>query len=131
MKTVDFIPLEVVLLNRKEEGEMGTTREEFAKNLRYYMEKNDMVQTDIMTLTGASQSAVSDWVTGKKFPRVDKIEILAERFGIEKSDLIEEKNEDTERDIAILSRTARNMTPETREALLNVAKALLDGGSKK
>lgn len=110
---------------------MGTTREEFAKNLRYYMEKNNMIQTDIMALTGASQSTVSDWVTGKKFPRVDKIEILAERFGIEKSDLIQEKDEDTERDIAILSRTARNMTPETREALLNVAKALLDGGSKK
>ena len=35
-----------------------------------------------------------DWVNGKKYPRMDKIEILANYFGILKSDLIEEKTEE-------------------------------------
>ena len=41
---------------------------------------------------GFSYFTFSDWVNGKKFPRMDKVEILANYFGILKSDLIEEKS---------------------------------------
>jgi hypothetical protein len=33
-------------------------------------------------------------VNGKKYPRMDKVEMLADYFGILKSDLIEEKTEE-------------------------------------
>ena len=36
-------------------------------------------------------ATVSDWLNEKKYPRIDKIEILANYFKILKSDLIEEK----------------------------------------
>ena len=43
---------------------------------------------------------MSDWVNGKKFPRIDKIELLAQYFGIQKSDLIE-AHEPDETDVQI------------------------------
>ena len=36
-------------------------------------------------------STFSDWVNAKTYPRIDKIEMLANYFGINKSDLIEDK----------------------------------------
>lgn len=66
-------------------------RKIFAKKLRYYMDINHKTQMDLMTDLGFSSATVSNWCTGKKLPRMDKMEILAEYFGIEKSDLYEEK----------------------------------------
>ena len=37
---------------------------------------------------------MNEWVKGKKYPRIDKIEILANYFGILKSDLIEDKTKE-------------------------------------
>lgn len=47
----------------------------------------------IMCDFGVSPSTFNDWFKGKKYPRIDKIELMANYFGILKSDLIEEKNE--------------------------------------
>ena len=67
-------------------------REVFAENLRAYMEKNGKKQIDIAVITGMIPATVSDWVHGKKYPRIDKIEIIAEYLHCEKSDLIESKD---------------------------------------
>lgn len=67
-------------------------KEIFAKNLRYYMEINKKDRNDICNLLGFKYSTFSDWYNGNKYPRIDKIEILANYFGIEKSDLIENKD---------------------------------------
>lgn len=62
----------------------------FAKNLRYYMQINDKKQVDLINDLKYSSSTVSNWCTGQKIPRMDKIEQLAKYLGINKSDLIEE-----------------------------------------
>ncbi len=64
----------------------------FSKNLRFYLEHFDKTQTDLVKDLNFRQATVSDWLTAKKFPRIDKIEMLANYFGIEKSDLIEERS---------------------------------------
>lgn len=66
-------------------------REIFSKNLKYYMNKNNITQNDLINKFGFSSSTISDWCNGKKYPRIDKIEMLANYFGIEKSDLIEDR----------------------------------------
>ena len=71
-------------------------KEIFAKNLRYYMEINKKDRNDICNLLGFKYSTFSDWYNGNKYPRIDKIEILANYFGIEKSDLIENKDKTDE-----------------------------------
>lgn len=62
----------------------------FAKNLNYYMTTNNKTQSDIVTDLNLTASTVSDWANGKKYPRVDKMQLLADYFGILKSDLTEE-----------------------------------------
>ncbi|WP_440448072.1 helix-turn-helix domain-containing protein [Ruminococcus sp.] len=62
----------------------------FAKNLNYYMTINNKTQSDLVTDLNLTASTVSDWANGKKYPRVDKMQLLADYFGILKSDLTEE-----------------------------------------
>ena len=69
-------------------------KETMAKNLHYYLERSGRTQKEIAEIVGASTSAVNDWMKGKAYPRIDKIELLANYFGILKSDLIEEKTEE-------------------------------------
>jgi repressor LexA len=47
-------------------------------------------QKEIADVVGVAPSTFNEWVKAKKYPRIDKIEILANYFGILKSDLIEE-----------------------------------------
>ena len=76
----------------------------FAKNLAYYVERSGRTQKEIAEVAGVAASTFNDWMKAKKYPRIDKIEILANYFGILKSDLIEEKmTEEKEKDNDILS----------------------------
>lgn len=65
-------------------------KEVFSKNLRYYIEKSEKDRTEICTTLGLKYSTFTEWVNGNKYPRIDKIEMLANYFGIQKSDLIED-----------------------------------------
>lgn len=66
-------------------------KEIFARNLSYYVEHSGRTQKELAELVGVAHSTFNDWVKAKKYPRIDKVEILANYFGIQKSDLIEEK----------------------------------------
>ena len=70
---------------------MAWSNEVFAKNLRYYMESRGKNQKELAEIVGVSAPTMNDWLKAKKYPRIDKIEIMAKYFGILKSDLIEEK----------------------------------------
>lgn len=62
----------------------------FSKNLKYYLELNNKSQQDLVKDLGLSSSTVSNWYTGLKLPRMSKIEMLSNYFGINKSDLLED-----------------------------------------
>ena len=80
----------------EEGGElMAWSKEVFAKNLRYYMESRGKSQKELAEIVGVSAPTMNDWLKAKKYPRIDKIEILSNYFGILKSDLIEEKEKPT------------------------------------
>lgn len=66
-------------------------KEIFAKNLSFYISRSRRDQKEIAEAVGVAPSTFNEWVKGKKYPRIDKIEILANYFGILKSDLIEDK----------------------------------------
>ena len=69
-------------------------KEVMAKNLQYFMQKSGKTQKEIAEVIGVSTSTFNDWAKAKKYPRIDKIEALANYFKILKSDLIEEKTEE-------------------------------------
>lgn len=62
----------------------------FVKNLQYYMKSRHVEQSDIVSALGISASTVSDWANGKKYPRVDSMQALADFLGILLSDLTRE-----------------------------------------
>lgn len=66
----------------------------FATNLKRYMALEDKSRKDISRDLNISYYTVTDWVKGKKYPRMDKVELLARYFGVLKSDLIEDKSDE-------------------------------------
>ncbi|OUN38324.1 MULTISPECIES: XRE family transcriptional regulator [Erysipelotrichales] len=66
----------------------------FSKNLKYQLNIHKKTQADIVNDLNITSSTVSDWVNGKKYPRMDKVQILADYLGILKSDLVEDKSND-------------------------------------
>lgn len=76
-------------------------KEVMANNLKYYMSLYNKERNEIRKVLGIPYTTLSDWLNAKKYPRIDKIEMLANYFNIEKSDLIErkEKREQDELDI--------------------------------
>lgn len=68
----------------------------FSRKLNYYMSITGKTQTDIINDLGYNKSAVSTWCNGTRLPRMDKVDALAKYFGINRSDLIEDKEEPTE-----------------------------------
>lgn len=63
----------------------------FAENLKRLMYENNKSRKDVCNDLGFSYYTFSDWVNGKKYPRMNKVEKLAQYFGVLKSDLIEDK----------------------------------------
>lgn len=89
-------------------------KETLSKNLKYYIEKSGKDRRELAEIWGFPYSTLTEWINAKKYPRIDRIEIMADYFGILKSDLIEEKteehremqkNNDTLTDIIVRART--------------------------
>ena len=70
-------------------------KEIMSKNLKYYMDKKGVDRNQLCADLDLKYMTVSDWINAKTYPRIDKIESLANYFGINKSDLIEEKSTTT------------------------------------
>lgn len=67
-------------------------KEIMAKNIRYYMERKGLNAKDFSIELDFKYSTVLDWLNAKTYPRIDKIEMMANYFNIEKSDLVEDKS---------------------------------------
>lgn len=63
----------------------------FSNNLKYYMSINDVSQIEVANKIGVSPQTFNTWVQGIALPRMGKVQMLADYFGIRKSDLIEER----------------------------------------
>lgn len=107
-------------------------KEIFAKNLSYYVKCSGRDQKEIAEVVGVAPSTFNEWVKAKKYPRIDKIEILANYFGVQKSDLIENKAEKkppaeprlTEGEKMLLD-LFRKVPKDSQELVLNLISAAL------
>ncbi len=76
-------------------------KEIFSRNLRKYMKLNNKDRNDVSRDLGIPYSTLTDWYNGNIYPRIDKIQLLANYFEIKKSDLVE-SNPNTDKNIPIL-----------------------------
>ena len=64
-----------------------------AENIKLYLNKNGKTPANLIADLGIKRSTVYNWLNGVSYPRIDKIELLANYFGINKADLVEDKTE--------------------------------------
>lgn len=68
------------------------SKEVFSRNLRRYMSVANINQKDMADIVGVSAPTFNAYYNGEIFPRIDKIQKMADYFGIVKSDLIEDRS---------------------------------------
>lgn len=71
-------------------------REIFSKNLQYYMNLYNKTRIQVAKDIGVSYTTFTSWIKGTNYPRIDKIELLANYFRVNKADLIENKYSENE-----------------------------------
>lgn len=112
-------------------------REIFVKNLRFLMDARGITQADICRELNVSSATASDWCTGKKYPRVDAMQRLADLLGVMFSTLTTEHGlqdyEDQQRlealhqdpRLGLLFDRSRKMSREDVEFMLQMADRIL------
>lgn len=71
-------------------------KEIFSKNLLYQLKKHGITQTDLASDLNYPQTTMSNWINGKSYPRIDRIQEMADYFNIYKSDLTEDKSNEVD-----------------------------------
>lgn len=60
------------------------------KNISHYMQSKNKSQEDFANYMGVSQATISNWCTGTKLPRMNKIDKICEFFNITRTELMTE-----------------------------------------
>lgn len=60
-----------------------------AENIQRLMDNKGVDRNQICADLGFKYTTFTDWVKGNTYPRIDKIEMMAQYFGVNKSDLVE------------------------------------------
>ena len=75
-----------------------------AQNIQRYMDQRGITRQQLCDALDIKYTTLRDWVKGNTYPRIGKVEAMANYFGCEKSDLIEKKlTEEKEKDNDILA----------------------------
>ena len=88
-----------------------------AANIKRMMRKNGINAKELSKALGEPYSTVLSWAKGDYYPRIDKIEKMAEYFGCLKSDLIEDK----------AKQPAESELSEVKQALIDLVDSLSEG----
>ena len=87
----------------------------FAENLKAYLTNKGLTQLDLANYMQCSSSTVSDWCNGRKYPRVDKMQRMADWLGVQMSDLTSVHDKLDDADIAFYNRY-KQLSEEEKEA---------------
>ena len=93
-----------------------------ARNIKKYMERKGVTNQQLCDALGFKYTTFMDWIKAVTYPRMGKVQAMADYFGVEKSDLIEEKpvnqeiNELTEKDYEYIERI-KKFSPEKQRLL--------------
>ena len=105
-----------------------------SKNLKKYISKSGKDRALIAKELKLSYSTLTDWINGKKYPRINNIEKLANYFSVTKTDLIEDfedikKDNDTLATIIVKLRMNKELL-DVVERLVSLDKAKLESLSR-
>jgi transcriptional regulator with XRE-family HTH domain len=100
-----------------------------AENISYFMKRDNLDRRTLAALVGAPYTTVCDWLNANTYPRIDKIEKMANLFGVSKSDLVEKRpasvDGESEAMVAKLIRLYKLVPEERRWEVFERIEALL------
>lgn len=116
-------------------------KKQFSRNLKKYLNLRGKTQADLMRDLKFNRGTISEWVRGNKYPRMDKVQKLAEYFGVTVADLVYEKPDERQyylnpltqklvqelfdnKDLRILFDASRNLAPEDIKFVIDMVKRL-------
>ena len=111
-------------------------KEVMGRNIDRLMKAAGKTRREVCKDLHLSYSTFTEWVNGKKYPRIDKIELMANYFGVQKSDLIEAENKEepaTDNGSGLsesqreLMRFAEGLSEEEAAQVLQTMKLLVQG----
>ncbi len=86
-----------------------------ARNIQRFMDQRGISRQQLCDALDIKYTTLRDWLKGITYPRIGKVEAMANYFGCEKSDLIEDKKEKPTEDGGL---------SEKRKALIDFAKSV-------
>lgn len=115
-------------MNKTTKTDLGN-HEVFARNLKRYLDNSGKTQKEVAAAIYVSTGAFCDWLKCRAYPRMDKIQALAEYFGINKSDLVDDvtvtKESVSNEDQMVLD-LFHKVPKEKREFVLSLIRATID-----
>ena len=96
-----------------------------ANNIRRHLDSLGLNVKDFATLMNFKYTTVLDWVNAKTYPRIDKIELMANYFKVDKSDLVERYTPSTSL-LQQINDTVVQLTPSNQKIVLRTSEELLE-----
>lgn len=78
----------------KENKTVEYQRKILSENLQRLLDQKRKTQTDMARELGIAETTVSSWINCKKYPRLDKIQLMADYFNVGRSEITEEIKEE-------------------------------------
>jgi repressor LexA len=96
-----------------------------ANNIRRHLDSLGLNVKDFAALMNFKYTTVLDWVNAKTYPRIDKIELMANYFKVDKSDLVERYTPSTSL-LQQINDTVVRLTPPNQKIVLQTSEELLE-----
>lgn len=100
-------------------------KEIMSVNIKRHLNNKGLNVKEFAEIMNFKYTTVLDWVNAKTYPRIDKIELMARYFGVDKSDLVEEYIESTST-LSEINRISSQLEEPRQEVVLNTAKEQRD-----
>ena len=102
-------------------------KEIMGMNIKHYMELKGVDRMQLSEDLNVSYTTISDWINAKTYPIIDKIELMANYFGVDKSALVEKRTEEriaNDNAIRIAAHIDDNVTEEQMNDIIKYIKFL-------
>ena len=103
-----------------------------AKNIQRYMDQRGISRQQLCDALDIKYTTLRDWLKGITYPRIGKVEAMANYFGCEKSDLIEDKKEKPTEDDGLtdnqrlLMEFAKSVPDDKAAMILKVIRSIVE-----
>lgn len=103
-----------------------------AQNIQRYMDQRGITRQQLCDALDIKYTTLRDWLKGITYPRIGKVEAMANYFGCEKSDLIEDKKEKSTEDDGLtenqrkLMEFAKSVPDDKAYMILQVMKTIVE-----